>query len=113
MKLSEAIREGAKLRPQCRGELFRYINPVHGWLSCALGAALEGLGVSPPAEGEDWDSRGKVPDETLCHSFPFLYIPESGEQRDLSPLGLEIIDRNDKQGQSREEIADWLEAQGL
>jgi len=46
MKLSEAIRLGAMLRPQCTdGNLFSLIGGVLG--SCAIGAAFDAVGLSP------------------------------------------------------------------
>lgn len=95
-KLSEAIRLGATFRPK----------GVHRCLmdgkTCALGAALDAVGL---LERRNLTGDGGVTQdtwETLWERFP---VP-AGVQR-------QITDRNDHQGQTREEIADWLEAQGL
>ena len=90
MKLSEAIRIGARLRPQeLRGHYF-----LDG-RSCALGAAFEALGISSEAKLD-------------LHAWSTLKERYSLPQT----LHHEITSRNDR-GQSRESIADWLEAQGL
>jgi hypothetical protein len=96
LRLSEAIRIGAKIRPQCKSFLF------FAGKSCALGAAYEAFFGHPGADGYWSDKdlrfmesfgtklRGKYP------ALPFV----------------EIVSRNDR-GESRESIADWLQSQGL
>lgn len=85
LKLSQAIRIGAKIRPQCRGEFF-----ANGG-SCALGAAVEAItGKADANFPGPWEVFFNAPDQI----FGALLV------------------RNDD-GQSRESIADWLEAQGL
>ena len=81
LKLSEAIRIGSRIRPQCFGEYYL----LGG--SCALGAAKEALGVANDAE-----LRRML---GLPYDFPLQHI----------------IHRNDN-GQTREQIADWLESKG-
>jgi len=93
LKLSEAIRIGARLRPQAFGGWF-----VDGG-SCAIGAALEAVGL----RDDDMDVRGGV----LMEHFPQLANPG------YTPLAREIIRLNDGKKMSRESIADWLEWQGL
>lgn len=91
LKLSKAIRIGAALRPhQCRGVFFG-----HGG-SCAMGAAYEAITGKTLKEGSTDGSflRGVVP------GF------------DDYGLRFSIAERNDK-GESREQIAEWLESQGL
>lgn len=85
MKPSTAIRIGAKFRPQCT----RY--PLRGdGKSCAMGAAYEG-------------ATGKTTNDyiVIFDLFPIL-----------GQLRTDIWTMNDAQGKTREEIADWLEAQG-
>ncbi len=94
LKLSDAIRVGAALRPQCTGDLFR------SGRSCALGAAYEG------ATGE---VCGHYDYGLVTKRFPIL--KGKGGDGSLNKLGTAIFDRNDS-GMSRESIADWLEAQG-
>jgi hypothetical protein len=85
LKLSDAIRVGARKTPKCAGMFFQ------GRATCAIGAAWVGIGG-----GAD-DARG-------CFNFALsLKVPPG--------MKSEIYHRNDS-GQSREQIADWLEAQG-
>ena len=94
LKVSEALRIGAALRPQCRGHLF-----ING-MSCALGAIWEGFGFAP---------------ETVIYAPPEFEIVSALKVRHLWPDGLlayDIVVKNDT-GQTREAIADWLETKGL
>src|SRR5690348_3269547 len=51
MKLSEAIRKGAALRPQCF-ETYKSRDSLGNWSTCALGAAYEAVtGELPTARG--------------------------------------------------------------
>jgi hypothetical protein len=94
LKLSEAIRIGAKIRPQCEGAFFR------DGRSCAMGAAMEGSGLSyDPA-------RAASP--AAVARFPELFFTGTH----YTNLGREIFMRNDCH-ESRESIATWLEQQGL
>src|SRR5258708_1049300 len=88
MKLSAAIRIGAKMRPQIKGAYLR-----HG-KSCAIGAAMEGaLGITE----KTW-SPGE-------HVRAMTYFG-------CRHLEAVIAGRNDS-GESRESIAPCLESQGL
>ena len=85
MKLSEAIRMGAKLRPQARGEYF-----TDGG-SCAVGAAWE-----------------VVTGETrLPVSFPRKKVAERLGIGDPELITI-IANKNDGENLTREEIADWV-----
>ena len=95
LKLSDAIRIGAKIRPQCFGYLFK-----NGG-SCALGAAFEGLYGYPLPEGSGFDTA--LMDKG---GEWFYFIHPSYEIFD------EIVRRNDQYGQTREQIADYLESIG-
>ena len=96
MNLSEAIREGAKIRRRCR----------HGYFcrggSCAMGAAWEAVGGC-----EDDITFSNLSDE-----FPDLFrlrkitAPVGGEFRNLHGA---ISHLNDKANWARERIADWVE----
>lgn len=88
-KLSEAIRIGARLRPQCVGEYF-----MDG-RSCAYGAA--------------WEAMGRLPYEKMpaavtqvCEELGF-YVPLD--------VAVKVYSLNDS-GWTRERIADWLEGAG-
>lgn len=104
MRLSEAIRIGAKLRPQTTaGE---YIEPHGG--SCALGAAYEAI-----ADGDD--VLEDVCDDELEEAFPILRdsepsvaCPSCANTVHMSPMGL-IVHLNDTHKWTREQIADWVE----
>lgn len=102
MKLSEAMREGAKLRPQGFGGLFmNYPNDI---TSCAIGAAFEAdTGLISPSDGKfkEWASeRG-------------LTRIMTGGGLGLNDLYEQIVQLNDYSRMTREVIADWLEEQGL
>lgn len=93
-KLSQAIRLGATFRPQCvrasgtvgkNGELES---------TCALGAAMEAIGVSPL-------DTSILPLDALARFKLEPFVCGA------------IILRNDLLGWTREQIADWLEQQGL
>lgn len=91
LKLSEAIRIGAALRPhQCVGVFFGQGG------SCALGAAYEAITGRTLKEGSTEGAilKGIVPGY------------------DDYGLRFEITGRNDR-GETREHIADWLESRGL
>lgn len=98
MKLSEAIRRGAKRRPQAFGIFFGFAgNGSHGG-SCALAAACEGhWGMSSTYLLSDggWD---------LCR------IVQGPKQLPIRMRLLELIMiLNDRLRWSREAIAEWVE----
>lgn len=102
-KLSELIREGAKLRPQCSGAFFveRMYPSVGDELvtgSCALGAAYE---AATGMANTDLDSVD-------------LFNEQMDEYCELPPDAIldAVVDLNDNEGDTREEIADWLEREG-
>ena len=103
--LSQAIRLGATFRPQCRFTLFK--NNDQGQLaSCAFGAAYEALTGYTSENHETWLYPHRHPTEVVRERF------------NLAPSTVyEVIERNNGTNghapQSREEIADWLESQGL
>jgi hypothetical protein len=94
IRLSEAIRIGARIRPKCTGVFFR-----NGG-SCAMGAAMEANGL-PYFEG--LGNRQEAVD-----MFPSLFV----NMMKYTQLAKEISERNDR-GESRESIAAWLESIGL
>jgi hypothetical protein len=117
MKLSEAIRIGAKKRPQCFTVLFLHptdpSNKSGVIQSCALGAGLEGAGIINPEElqypchpkwkAEVFDGISGYKDRAWFRC-PICFF------RDDS---LELtIHLNDAHEWSREAIADWLETIG-
>lgn len=94
MKLSEAIRLGSMLRPQCKGLYF-----TEGG-SCALGAAYEAT-YSYPGD-ETIISYSKFEE-----AYPIL--KPSGVTDKPSRLAMSITNLNDIQGWTREQIADFVE----
>lgn len=103
-KLSELIREGAAKRPQCTtGDYFS------GGKSCAIGAALEAhfgtrdenIMIRRISYDKNRPSGIEFPDEYLG------YVTET-------PWNIvqKVEHMNDYDLDTREQIADWLEAQG-
>lgn len=88
--LSQAIRLGATFRPQSR-ECYFHHHADGSVSSCALGAAIEAV------TGHTIDNM-----DIIRQRF------EVGAR-----LENEIVNMNDKQGMTREAIADLLESQGL
>lgn len=88
LKLSAAIRLGAKIRPQCFGTLFSF-----GGGSCAMGAAAEALGRQEDLQGASLEKWEEV------FGLPRLIL-------------LKAVEWNDADHMSREAIADRLEAMG-
>jgi hypothetical protein len=100
LKLSEAIRLGAMLRPQYKGGYFGTVDHTSELGSCAMGAALEAAGPGAPIN--------------LEKTFPLItsYVtftpsPSIGAVR--SRLDYIITYLNDDRDWSRERIADWVE----
>lgn len=87
LKLSEAIRIGSKIRPQCTDANF-----FRGGKSCALGAA--------------WEAAGGAYEEF----FTGWSLIESHFRIDYFLMD-RVASANDG-GQTREQIADWLESEG-
>lgn len=87
LKPSQALRIGAALRPQC------FQTPFRDGGSCALGAMYEGCG-----RPYTLDHQREV-SAYLRKRFPHLY-----------QIG--VYKKNDFELWTREQIADWLEAQG-
>lgn len=103
MKLSEAIREGAKKRPQSIGAMFE--KSADGIKSCALGAAYEAV-------------TGRTDDCLQASIFIVRHFNSLSSHPETLPCGcyvgyidLEdaIVHLNDKHSYSREQIADWVE----
>lgn len=102
MRFTDAIREGAKLKPQT----LRY--PEKG-KSCVLQAAAEGAQILPPT-----DSVSLVDYQELAHRWPFLSIEEVfpcpvcgvWQQKSLMEICYHL---NDKHQWTREAIADYID----
>lgn len=101
MKLSEAIRKGAKLRPQAHGRYFE--SQGETLCSCALGAAWEGVEL----HWIEIDAYG------LEAAFPALKecVWNPSKNRYANLIGA-VIRLNDEEKWSREQIADYVESLG-
>lgn len=126
MRLSEAIREGATLRPKAEDDFFifyRFSTKADDIRSCALGAAYEAVcgfaGISF-FFGDDClslESLQKI-DAALYERWPVLRgawcrkpVDEEGEEGAITLQEI-IQEMNDYGEYTREEIADWLESVG-
>lgn len=114
MKLSTAIREGSKLRPQCFGFFYHLIGTtIH---SCVIGAAFEAAGFYNP-------EQLKMPCSLEDRAYLFDGIPEDwtkvmpklncpGECNQKHPIPALAAHLNDDHGWTRERIADYVEQIG-
>lgn len=98
LKLSEAMRIGARLRPQGFVEYFT------GGGSCAIGAAYEAVTGRTDYNSDDAPEVSEV--------FPQLAQPFPGSDYKDDTLEDAIWEKNDIDYWSREKIADWLESHG-
>lgn len=102
MKLSEAIRLGAMLRPQGFGRFFTG-NARIGRRSCALGAAGEAAGIlNATAATRKWEDSWE-----LQKRFPILATRVYGTSDIRTTQG--VIQQMNDHGMSREQIARWVE----
>lgn len=100
MKLSEAIRLGAMLRPQ------GYYAMSDDGRTCAYGAAYEAVGFVIDDETR-WPAA-----ELIYATFPLIAVltmpcPECGQ--DAPAPGMVVTHLNDRHRWTREDIADWVE----
>lgn len=98
MRLSEAIRLGAMLKPQTRIGKF-YMNGA----SCALGAAADAAGVTL---GHDYD-YGR-----LYATWPWLHREVAPPMPEMCAGAVDVLEcvwmLNDNHRWTREQIADWV-----
>jgi hypothetical protein len=122
-RLSEAIRAGAELRPQAFGD-YVAIDDRHQTCTCALGAAYEAVTGIVPDTCDVYDEQpsGNAPSTVLTRTFNLrdVRLVTPLEARIIPDIEKEPIEvyrvvaqLNDRARWSREQIADWLEAQGL
>lgn len=117
MKLSEAIRKGAEIRPQAFGEYFDAVDTElpedceSELCSCALGAAFEVVAGGPYFDDVALPCRR----EYLSEQFPVLNVEgaacpvETCEEDVSEALFFAVTHLNDEHRWLREEIADWVE----
>lgn len=96
MRLSEAIRLGAMLKPQAFGDYSVGVG------TCALGAAHEALGKNADDESEWW--WPELPRDAICPSCGGMRHSDSS-----FAVGGVIAHLNDVHKWTREQIADWVE----
>jgi hypothetical protein len=109
MKLSEAIREGAKLGPQAFGEYFV------GDATCALGAAKRATNTAHDEELFIAVGLAYVPvvEVPMCLHGEYRRTSVNKDQpKSFDEITSLMIKLNDKARWSREAIADWLESEG-
>lgn len=129
MRLSEAIREGAKLRPQARGAWFGFVNvwrinkppkkendplfAVTGEVTIAIGScALAAAGEGATLFGAELFGMSGIYESKLINAFPLLKkrvksCPACGRNHtDLLTTAQRL---NDAHGWKREQIADYIE----
>lgn len=95
LKLSEAMRLGAMMKPQGHGDL---VAEPGG--TCAIGAALDACGVALSAA-----SLVDAYDRWELTNRPCKHPVHGGEHWDVLNV---IVDLNDLHRWTREEIADWI-----
>ena len=107
---SEAIREGAKLRPQA-GQLFKRL-PSGEVGSCAIGAGYEAI------TGDVDLRRSTSIYSAIVKLYPYIDTDEvfechvrGCEEPALFGLSEMILHLNDDHLWTREQIADWLESE--
>lgn len=119
MKLSEAIRAGAAMRPQGFHDYIRWIPDDAGntvVCTCALGAAYEAsTGQLPPSvdELDAADGPTSNPPSVLKQFADVLRVQVQHPLRPVQgDVAHTIVSLNDTYKWTRERIADWLEQQG-
>lgn len=98
IKLSDAIRLGSMLGPQC------FKTSISGNASCALGAAALATGYKPCIEVSAYEHIQDV--------FGIVRCLKDGTPVCISDVFHRIVDLNDDARLTRERIADWLETSG-
>lgn len=127
MRLSEAIRLGAMMKPQAFGETYQMVRAggLRGLFgqkiqaSCAFGAAMDAnpLGVAPAIPGAPRESlRGDVSEvPSVVSVIPPEWVPVTASLRPCPLCGVsasgfkQIAHLNDYHKLTREQIADWVE----
>ena len=103
MKLSEAIRLGAMLRPQGHGGLRKSQGGVLA--TCALGAACDAVGIAIDASGSNMEAYAALRARWPILREPVMH-PEDGNMERMLEITYLL---NDISKWSRERIADWVE----
>lgn len=112
MKLSEAIRKGAEIVPCQARHTMAIRNPLEGKVLgvCALGAAVVGvLGEEGVSSRSDATLQAVLQDHFKLEELT-VHAPDGPER---SPCDVSIAYLNDTAKWTFEQIATWLEEQGL
>lgn len=104
MRLSEAIRLGAMMRPN---QAFYNLYDVDDEATCALGAAAEALGILD-TEAIGGGYTAKAPVEWKAFVLQTVQCPEC--HYSIDKVDACIVHLNNEHRWSRERIADWVEA---
>lgn len=99
-KLSELMREGAKLHPQCTGDFADFGAENNIISTCAIGAAAVAAHQIFPRMKVDFEDPDDVYRVIKRACGTDLHQKVSVQQ--------EIVKLNDDEGETREAIADWL-----
>lgn len=101
LKLSDAIRLGSMLRPQCFGLMFK-----NGG-SCAIGAACEAVGLSSEDGMESfWDNNVQPFKCPMYADYSNVLSDHCmGSRNTINQM---IVHLNDTHHWTRERIADWV-----
>lgn len=118
--LSQAIRLGATFRPQCFAGFYDEASGIGR--TCAFGAAFEACGAEVQLGSLAWPQfirilreRGwleNVRQKTICPQCASADHAHSNPEK-CGTLYAVVVALNNEHGWSREQIADWLESQGL
>lgn len=105
MKLSEAIRKGSEMVPkQCTGWFQQETQEDGSWQlthACAIGAAAVAVAGHQSTHG----AKGEQHQISLQDIFPGIH----DEHGNFNEIARAIMEKNDSQHMTREQIADWLE----
>lgn len=102
--LAEAMRKGAALRPQVQNSMFGEASSGRVG-SCAIGAALEGK-IGSTNFTDEQTSLDYVASLFNLPHWDLVPTPDGNFTTDVLDT---IVDLNDRQGWTREAVADWLD----
>lgn len=111
MKLSEAIRQGATLKPQAVGHL--YIKTNGQERTCALGAAYDATFGFKKIYNGSVNYYTQLREAYPCLGREDISFDDVEFQDYYKTLEQKIVRMNDKNKLTREQIADRLEVLGL